>query len=66
MHKFPGHIACDSASNSEIVIPIVKDDKVYGVLDIDSYEYGNFTDLKEKYLLKVMDKLNKYIDWNEL
>lgn len=66
VHKFPGHIACDSASNSEIVIPIVKDDKVYGVLDIDSYEYGNFTDLKEKYLLKVMDKLNKYIDWNEL
>ncbi len=36
VHEFPGHIACDSASNSEIVIPIHKDGKVIGVLDIDS------------------------------
>ncbi len=36
VHKFPGHIACDAASNSEIVIPIHKNGKVYGVLDIDS------------------------------
>ena len=36
VHKFPGHIACDSDSNSEIVIPIHKDNKIYGVLDIDS------------------------------
>ncbi|MCM3906328.1 MAG: GAF domain-containing protein, partial [Pyrinomonadaceae bacterium] len=36
VHDFPGHIACDSASNSEIVVPIIKDDKLIGVLDLDS------------------------------
>lgn len=38
VHQFPGHIACDSASNSEIVVPIIKDGDVIGVLDIDSPE----------------------------
>lgn len=38
VHQFPGHIACDSASNSEIVVPIVKEGTVVGVLDIDSPE----------------------------
>lgn len=36
VHEFPGHIACDAASNSEIVVPLVKDDTLIGVLDIDS------------------------------
>ncbi|UNK19211.1 GAF domain-containing protein [Paenibacillus sp. N3/727] len=36
VHAFPGHIACDAASNSEIVVPVVKDGQLYGVLDIDS------------------------------
>ena len=36
VHQFPGHIACDSASNSEIVVPIIKSDQLLGVLDIDS------------------------------
>lgn len=36
VHEFPGHIACDSASNSEIVVPLVKDEMLYGVLDVDS------------------------------
>ena len=43
VHQFPGHIACDSASNSEIVVPIFKDGKVWGVLDIDSPQYARFT-----------------------
>ena len=43
VHEFPGHIACDSASNSEIVIPIRKKGVVVGVLDIDSPSYGRFT-----------------------
>ena len=43
VHQFPGHIACDSASNSEIVVPIFKDGKVWGVLDIDSPYYARFT-----------------------
>lgn len=42
VHEFPGHIACDSASNSEIVIPIHKNGKVWGVLDIDSPKIGRF------------------------
>ncbi len=42
VHQFPGHIACDSASNSEIVVPIVKEGAVIGVLDIDSPEKKSF------------------------
>lgn len=44
VHAFPGHIACDAASNSEIVIPLVKNDKVIGVLDIDSPIKNRFSD----------------------
>ena len=43
VHQFPGHIACDCASNSEIVIPIHTKDSVWGVLDIDSPSIGRFT-----------------------
>ncbi|MCO5249834.1 MAG: GAF domain-containing protein [Candidatus Kapabacteria bacterium] len=42
VHEFPGHIACDYASNSEIVIPMIVDDVLYGVLDIDSPEFSRF------------------------
>jgi L-methionine (R)-S-oxide reductase len=61
VHDFPGHIACDCESNSEIVVPIIKNDKVYGVLDIDSPEINRFSDLEEKYLVKFVKTLNKYI-----
>lgn len=44
VHAFPGHIACDCASNSEIVIPIHKDGAVYGVLDIDSPLFSRFSE----------------------
>lgn len=43
VHQFPGHIACDSASNSEIVVPILKNGEIYGVLDIDSPYFARFT-----------------------
>ena len=43
VHEFPGHIACDGASNSEIVIPIHKNGEIYGVLDIDSPKLGRFS-----------------------
>jgi L-methionine (R)-S-oxide reductase len=42
VHEFPGHIACDSTSNSEIVVPIIKNDVLIGVLDIDSPELARF------------------------
>ena len=44
VHEFPGHIACDSASNSEIVIPLIVKGKLYGVLDIDSPHLDRFSD----------------------
>jgi GAF domain-containing protein len=47
VHQFPGHIACDAASNSEIVIPLVKDGQTIGVLDIDSPEFNRFDELDQ-------------------
>ena len=44
VHAFPGHIACDCASRSEIVVPIYKNGEIYGVLDIDSPYQGRFTE----------------------
>ena len=44
VHQFPGHIACDSASNSEIVIPLRKEGEIIGVLDIDSPIIGRFSE----------------------
>src|SRR5216683_4518704 len=42
VHEFPGHIACDSASNSEIVVPLIKNDELIGVLDLDSPVLARF------------------------
>ena len=42
VHEFPGHIACDSESNSEIVVPLIKDQQLIGVLDLDSPLFGRF------------------------
>ncbi|MDQ2976330.1 MAG: GAF domain-containing protein [Acidobacteriota bacterium] len=44
VHEFPGHIACDSDSNSEIVVPLIKDRKLIGVLDLDSPSFARFND----------------------
>jgi L-methionine (R)-S-oxide reductase len=57
VHEFPGHIACDSASNSEIVIPIVKNDALIGVLDIDSPEFARFDDHDKTELQKFVEIL---------
>jgi L-methionine (R)-S-oxide reductase len=65
VHDFEGHIACDSASNSEIVIPIIKDGVLYGVLDIDSPILDRFDETDRVYLEKFVEKLNKYIVWTE-
>ena len=53
VHQFPGHIACDCASNSEICIPIKKDDKNLAILDIDSFEYANFSKENQAQLEKI-------------
>ena len=52
VHEFKGHIACDSASNSEIVIPIHKNGEIYGVLDIDSVAFGRFSESDREELEK--------------
>ena len=57
VHQFPGHIACDSASNSEIVVPIVKEGAVIGVLDIDSPEKNRFDEVDQRYLEKFVETL---------
>ncbi len=52
VHRFPGHIACDSASNSEIVIPLHKAGRIYGVLDIDSTVFARFSEEDRRELEK--------------
>lgn len=48
--KFPGHIVCDADSKSEIVVPVVKDGKFFGVLDLDSTQLNSFDETDKKYL----------------
>ena len=60
VHAFPGHIACDCASNSEIVIPIHKNGAVYGVLDIDSPLFNRFSDADQaglEALVQVLEQM---------
>ena len=52
---FPGHIACSSASKSEIVIPIIRSGKVIGVLDVDSEELNSFDETDADYLLQILE-----------
>jgi GAF domain-containing protein len=57
VHEFPGHIACDSASRSEIVVPVVKQGTVLGVLDIDSPEESRFDAVDQEWLEKLVQAL---------
>lgn len=61
VNKFPGHIFCDPDSKSEIVIPVFKKDKLFGVLDIDSNDYNSFNEVDEKYLSEVCQFLSSEI-----
>ena len=61
VHAFPGHIACDAASKSEIVIPLIKNGVVLGVLDIDSPIEARFTSEDKDGLEKFVDVLLKHI-----
>lgn len=53
--QFPGHIVCDGGSRSEIVIPLIKDEKIFGVLDLDSYQLSAFNET-DKYYLEILSK----------
>jgi len=63
VHQFPGHIACDSASNSEIVIPIIKNGVVYAVLDVDSPVLDRFKAPEIKYLTQIAELIQSELDW---
>ena len=62
VHDFPGHIACDSASNSEIVLPIHVNGAIWGVLDIDSPSIGRFTEDDKEGLLQFVAVLEKILE----
>ena len=64
VHEFAGHIACDSASNSEIVVPIHKDGKVVAVLDIDSPSLGRFTEEDKTGLEGFVKVLEEVVDFS--
>lgn len=61
VHRFPGHIACDCASNSEIVLPIHVGGRVWGVLDIDSPVYSRFTQEDQAGLLEIVGILEQIL-----
>ena len=65
VHQFPGHIACDSASNSEVVVPIVKDNQVVGVLDIDSPSVARFTQEDLTGLEQVVKALESCVNFSD-
>ena len=65
VHQFPGHIACDSTSNSEIVLPIHKYGKLVGVLDLDSPLTGRFTEEDEAGLKKVIAALEEIAEFKD-
>jgi L-methionine (R)-S-oxide reductase len=55
VHAFDGHVACDSASNSELVIPLIKNGEVYGVLDLDSPKLSRFSEEDEKNFVEIVE-----------
>lgn len=61
VHQFPGHIACDAASNSEIVIPIFVQDKLFGVLDIDSPNKNRFDEVDQAQLEQFVLTLARHL-----
>jgi GAF domain-containing protein len=61
VNAFPGHIACDSASNSEIVVPLSRDGELLGVLDIDSPKTGRFTEQDEEGCVRLGEILSKVL-----
>jgi len=58
VEKFPGHIACSSLSRSEIVVPIIRNNKVIGVLDVDSIELDQYDNIDQNYLEQITELIN--------
>lgn len=62
VHEFADHIACDSNSNSELVVPLIKDDQVLGVIDLDSPTLARFTDQDQQTVEEVAEVLVAHLD----
>ncbi len=62
VHEFPGHIACDSGSKSEIVVPIFQENELFGVLDLDSYKYSAFNESDKMLLESICRIIEKKLD----
>jgi GAF domain-containing protein len=62
VNEFPGHIACDADSKSEIVVPVIKDGNLFGVLDLDSSSYNSFNEVDKKYLEEIVEYLVQIIN----
>ena len=58
VHQFEGHIACSSASNSEIVVPVFRNNAIIAVLDIDSEQFNTFDETDQLYLEKLVSLFN--------
>jgi GAF domain-containing protein len=63
VHRFPGHIACDAASNSEIVVPLLEGNRLIGVLDLDSPRLDRFTAADARLLESLAERLVAACDW---
>lgn len=66
VNEYPGHIACDGETKSEIVVPLISDGKTIGVLDIDCLELNGFDETDIKYLEKLSDEVVNACNWNRL
>lgn len=64
VHQFPGHIACDSASNSEIVLPLIKEGVLLGVMDIDAPIFNRFDETDAEGLRTLCSILTEQVDWS--
>jgi L-methionine (R)-S-oxide reductase len=61
VHAFPGHIACDAASNSEIVVPLIRDGELLGVLDIDGPKLGRFSEEDQAGCVRLAEILSRIL-----
>ena len=66
VHEFDGHISCDAASNSEIVLPILKDGKIFGVLDLDSPLIARFDESDKQGLSRIVNIFQESLKLGEV
>ena len=66
VEKFPGHIACDSGSRSEIVVPLLLNETVFGVLDLDSYNHSAFGEIDKIYLQHLCKLITNKFSFDQL